>query len=342
MAEHLNVYYDKDCDINIIKSKTVAMIGFGSQGHAHAENLRDSGVNVVIGLKKGGKSWTKAAAKGFEVLTVEEASAKGDVVMILLPDENQKEIYEAQIEPNLKNGATIAFGHGFAIHYGRIQPRADINVMMVAPKAPGHTVRSEFVRGGGIPDLIAIGQNPSGNTKEVALSYASAIGGGRTGIIETTFKDETETDLFGEQAVLCGGVSALIQAGFETLTEAGYPAEMAYFECLHEMKLIVDLIFEGGIADMRYSISNTAEYGDMVSGPRVINEESKKAMKEILKEIQNGKFAKDFVLEGQAGYPRMNAERNNLKNHPIEKTGARLREMMPWIKANKIVDQETN
>jgi ketol-acid reductoisomerase len=296
----------------------------------------------VIGLRKGGSSWEKAAAKGFEVLTVEEASAKGDVVMILLPDENQKEIYEAQIEPNLKEGATIAFGHGFAIHYGRIQPRADINVMMVAPKAPGHTVRSEFVRGGGIPDLIAIGQNPSEKTKDVALSYASAIGGGRTGIIETTFKDETETDLFGEQAVLCGGVSALIQAGFETLTEAGYPPEMAYFECLHEMKLIVDLIFEGGIADMRYSISNTAEYGDMVSGPRVINEESKAAMRQVLKEIQNGQFAKDFVLEGQAGYPRMNAERNNLKEHPIEKTGARLREMMPWIKANKIVDQETN
>ena len=342
MVEQLNVYYDKDCDLSIIKSKTVAMIGFGSQGHAHAENLRDSGVEVVIGLRKGGSSWDKAAAKGFEVLTVEEASAKGDVVMILLPDENQKEIYEAQIEPNLKEGATIAFGHGFAIHYGRIQPRADINVMMVAPKAPGHTVRSEFVRGGGIPDLIAIGQNPSGNTKDVALSYASAIGGGRTGIIETTFKDETETDLFGEQAVLCGGVSALIQAGFETLTEAGYPAEMAYFECLHEMKLIVDLIFEGGIADMRYSISNTAEYGDMVSGPRIINEESKKAMRQVLKEIQNGQFAKDFVLEGQAGYPRMNAERQNLKAHPVEVTGARLRAMMPWIKANKIVDQETN
>jgi ketol-acid reductoisomerase len=340
--EHLNVYYDKDCNLDIIKSKTVAMIGFGSQGHAHAENLRDSGVHVVIGLRAGGSSWAKAAAKGFEVLTVEEASAKGDVVMILLPDENQKEIYEAQIAPNLKSGAIIAFGHGFSIHYGRIIPASDINVMMVAPKAPGHTVRSEFVRGGGIPDLIAIGSNPSGDTKEVALSYASAIGGGRTGIIETTFKDETETDLFGEQAVLCGGVSALIQAGFETLTEAGYPPEMAYFECLHEMKLIVDLIFEGGIADMRYSISNTAEYGDMVSGPRIINEESKKAMKQVLKEIQNGQFAKDFVLEGQAGYPRMNAERNNLKNSQLEKTGERLRGMMPWIKANKIVNQETN
>jgi len=340
--EHLNVYYDKDCNLDIIKSKTVAMIGFGSQGHAHAENLRDSGVEVVIGLRKGGSSWSKAEAKGFEVLTVEEATAKGDVVVILLPDENQKEIYENQIAPNLKEGATISFGHGFSIHYGRIVPREDINVMMVAPKAPGHTVRSEFVRGGGIPDLIAVDADPSGETLELAKSYASAIGGGRTGIIETTFKDETETDLFGEQAVLCGGITALIQAGFETLTEAGYPAEMAYFECLHETKLIVDLIFEGGIADMRYSISNTAEYGDMISGPRVINEESKKAMRDILKEIQNGKFAKDFILEGQAGYPRMNAERRNMRNSELEKTGARLRAMMPWIKANKIVDQETN
>ncbi len=340
--EHLNVYYDKDCNLDIIKSKTVAMIGFGSQGHAHAENLRDSGVSVVVGLRKGGGSWAKAEAKGFEVLSVEEASAKGDVVMILLPDENQKEIYDNQIAPNLKEGATIAFGHGFSIHYGRINPAPSINVMMVAPKAPGHTVRSEFVRGGGIPDLVAVDRDPSGETLELAKSYASAIGGGRTGIIETTFKDETETDLFGEQAVLCGGITALIQAGFETLTEAGYPAEMAYFECLHETKLIVDLIFEGGIADMRYSISNTAEYGDMISGPRVINEQSKKAMREILKEIQNGKFAKDFILEGQAGYPRMNAERRNLKATELEKTGERLRAMMPWIKANKIVDQETN
>jgi ketol-acid reductoisomerase len=339
---HLNVYYDKDCNLDIIKSKTVAMIGFGSQGHAHAENLRDSGVTVVVGLREGGSSWKKAEAKGFEVLSVADATAKADVVMILLPDENQAEIYEKEIAPTLKQGATLAFGHRFNIHFGRIKPRADINVTMIAPKAPGHTVRSEFVKGGGIPDLIAIAADPSGSTKELALSYASAIGGGRTGIIETTFKDETETDLFGEQAVLCGGVSALIQAGFETLTEAGYPPEMAYFECLHEMKLIVDLIFEGGIADMRYSISNTAEYGDMVSGPRVINEESKRAMKEILKEIQNGKFAKDFILEGQAGYPRMNAERNNLKASELEKTGERLRGMMPWIKANKIVNQDEN
>lgn len=339
---NLNVYYDKDCDINIIKSKTVAMIGFGSQGHAHAENLRDSGVNVVVGLRKDGSSWEKAAAKGFEVLTVAEATAKADVIMILLPDENQKEIYDNEIAPNLKDGATIAFGHGFNIHYNRIIPRADINVTMIAPKAPGHTVRSEFVKGGGIPDLIAISADPSGTTKELALSYASAIGGGRTGIIETTFKDETETDLFGEQAVLCGGVTALVQAGFETLTEAGYPEEMAYFECLHELKLIVDLMFEGGIADMRYSISNTAEYGDYVSGCRVINEESKKAMKQILTEIQDGKFAKDFILEGQAGYPRMHAERNITQNSKLEQTGRRLREMMPWIAANKIVDQETN
>ncbi len=331
--KQLNVYYDRDCNLDLIKSKRVAMIGFGSQGHAHAENLRDSGVDVVVGLKKGGSSWGKAEAKGFEVLEVADAVKGADVVVILLPDEIQKEVYESEIEPNLKEGATVSFGHGFSIHYGRIQPRADINVMMVAPKAPGHTVRSEFVKGGGIPDLVAVAQDPSGETLELAKSYASAIGGGRTGIIETTFKDETETDLFGEQAVLCGGVSALIQAGFETLIDAGYPAEMAYFECLHEMKLIVDLIFEGGIADMRYSISNTAEYGDMVSGPRVINEESKKAMREILKEIQNGKFAKDFILEGQAGYPRMNAERNNLKKHPIEQTGRRLREMIAWIKA---------
>ncbi len=338
----LNIYYDKDCDINIIKSKKVAMIGFGSQGHAHAENLRDSGVSVCVGLKKGGASWAKAEAKGFEVLTVAEAVAKSDVVMILLPDETQAEVYANEIAPNLKSGATIAFGHGFNILYGRIKPASDINVMMVAPKAPGHTVRSEFVRGGGIPDLIAVHQDPSGNTKALALSYASAIGGGRTGIIETTFKDETETDLFGEQAVLCGGVSALVKAGFETLVEAGYPEEMAYFECLHELKLIVDLMFQGGIADMRYSISNTAEYGDMVSGPRVINESSRAAMKEILKEIQNGKFAKDFILEGMTGYPRMTAERANLQNHPIEVTGRRLRAMMPWINANKIVDQNKN
>ncbi len=338
----LNVYYDKDCNLDIIKSKKVAMIGFGSQGHAHAENLRDSGVEVVVGLRKGGSSWAKAEAKNFSVMTVAEASAVADVVMILLPDENQAEIYNNEIAPNLKSGATIAFGHGFNIHYGRIQPASDINVTMIAPKAPGHTVRSEFVSGGGIPDLIAVGQNPSGATKELAMSYAMAIGGGRTAIIETTFKDETETDLFGEQAVLCGGVTSLVQAGFETLTEAGYAPELAYFECLHELKLIVDLMFQGGIADMRYSISNTAEYGDYVSGKRVVTEESKKAMKEILTEIQDGRFAKDFILEGQAGYPRMNAERNNDKEKLITKTGNQLREMMPWIAANKIVNTDKN
>ncbi|MFK5937644.1 MAG: ketol-acid reductoisomerase [Sulfurimonas sp.] len=338
----LNVYYDKDTSLDLIKSKTVAMIGFGSQGHAHAENLRDSGVNVIVGLRKNGSSWAKAEAKGFETLTVAEATAKANVIMILLPDENQAKIYKEEIEPNLNAGDTIAFGHGFNIHYSSIIPAADINVTMIAPKAPGHTVRSEFVRGGGIPDLIAVGNNPAGNTKELALSYASAIGGGRTAIIETTFKDETETDLFGEQAVLCGGVTSLVQAGFETLTEAGYAPEMAYFECVHELKLIVDLMFTGGIADMRYSISNTAEYGDYVSGKRVINGESKAAMKEILKEIQDGRFAKDFILEGQAGYPRMNAERAMDKEKLITQTGNQLRDMMPWISANKIVDLDKN
>ncbi len=338
----VNVYYDKDCNLDIIKSKKVAMIGFGSQGHAHAENLRDSGVSVVVGLKQGGASWKKAESKGFEVKPVAEAVKGADVVMILLPDEVQASVYKSEIADNLKDEATIAFGHGFNIHYGRIVPADNINVMMVAPKAPGHTVRSEFVKGGGIPDLVAVNADPSGNTLQVALSYASAIGGGRTGIIETTFKDETETDLFGEQAVLCGGITALIQAGFETLVDAGYPPEMAYFECLHETKLIVDLIYEGGIANMRYSISNTAEYGDMVSGPRVINDTSRAAMKDILKEIQNGKFAKDFILEGETGYPRMTAERRIMANHPIEQVGEKLRAMMPWIKANKLVDEDKN
>jgi len=338
----LNIYYDKDCDINIIKSKKVAIIGFGSQGHAHAENLRDSGVDVKIGLYKGGRSWQKAKNKGFDVLDVADAAKWADVVMVLIPDEIQADVYKADIEPNLEAGNALAFGHGFNIHFGQIIPKPDIDVIMIAPKAPGHTVRSEFVKGGGIPDLIAIYQNATNRAKELALSYASAIGGGRTGIIETTFKDETETDLFGEQAVLCGGVTALVQAGFETLTEAGYAPEMAYFECLHELKLIVDLMYEGGIANMRYSISNTAEYGDYVSGPRVINEESKKAMKEILKEIQNGKFAKDFILERYAGYARMHAERNRAKESLIEKTGEKLRGMMPWITANKIVDKDKN
>ncbi|UTJ06203.1 ketol-acid reductoisomerase [Arcobacter roscoffensis] len=338
----LNVYYDKDCNIELVKSKKVAMIGFGSQGHAHAENLRDSGVEVVVGLRKNGSSWAKAEAKGFAVKTVAEATAEADIVMILLPDENQADIYANEIKPNLKADATLAFGHGFNIHYGRIAPEASNDVIMVAPKAPGHTVRSEFVKGGGIPDLIAIHQDASGSALELAKSYASAVGGGRTGIIETTFKDETETDLFGEQAVLCGGATALVQAGFETLTDAGYDPMMAYFECLHELKLIVDLMYEGGIADMRYSISNTAEYGDYIAGKRIINDESKAAMKELLTEIQDGRFAKDFILEGQAGYPRMNAERKNSRASKIEQTGAQLRSMMPWIASNKIVDLDKN
>ncbi len=338
----ITVYYDKDCDIEIIKKKKVAMIGFGSQGHAHAENLRDSGVEVIVGLRENSNSAKKAKAKGFEVLSVAEASKRADLIMILLPDEIQAEIYTNEIEPNLNRGDIIAFGHGFNIHYGQIVPQEDIDVIMVAPKAPGHTVRSEFVQGGGIPDLIAIYQNASGDALEIAKSYASAIGGGRTGIIKTTFKDETETDLFGEQAVLCGGVTALVQAGFETLTEAGYAPELAYFECLHELKLIVDLMYQGGIADMRYSISNTAEYGDYVSGPRVIGKQSKKAMKKILKEIQNGSFAKDFILEKRAGYTRMNAERNSAKASLIEQTGKSLREMMPWISKNKIIDYDKN
>ena len=338
----VSIYYDKDCDLSLIRSKTVAMIGFGSQGHAHAENLRDSGVKVIVGLAKGGKSWAKAEAKGFEVKTVAEAAKVANVIMILTPDELQAEIFERDIKPNLNDGDAIAFGHGFNVHFGQIKAPEGIDVIMIAPKAPGHTVRSEFVRGGGIPDLIAVEQNASGKAKELALSYASAIGGGRTGIIETTFKDETETDLFGEQAVLCGGLCALVNAGFETLVDAGYELEMAYFECLHELKLIVDLMYQGGMADMRYSISNTAEYGDYVSGPRVIGEDSKKAMKEILKEIQNGKFAKDFILERKAGYVRMNAERNITANSLLTKTGDKLRAMMPWIAEGKLINKDKN
>jgi len=338
----ITVYYDKDCDLDVIRSKKVAMIGFGSQGHAHAENLRDSGVEVVVGLRKGGNSWAKAEAKGFEVKSVAEAVKSADVTMILTPDELQADIFEDEIRDNLKPGSAIAFGHGFNIHYGQIKTPKGIDCIMIAPKAPGHTVRSEFVAGGGIPDLIAVEQDESGSAKEVALSYASAIGGGRTGIIETTFKDETETDLFGEQAVLCGGVTSLVKAGFETLTEAGYEPEMAYFECLHELKLIVDLMYQGGIADMRYSISNTAEYGDYVSGPKVIGDEAKDAMKVILKEIQNGTFAKDFILERKAGYARMNAERANARRSEIEQTGEKLRAMMPWITSKKIIDKDKN
>ncbi|EPH07933.1 ketol-acid reductoisomerase [Campylobacter ureolyticus ACS-301-V-Sch3b] len=338
----INVYYDKDCDLNLIRSKRVAMIGFGSQGHAHAENLRDSGVQVIVGLREGGGSWKKAEAKGFKVMSVADATKEADFIMILTPDELQSDIFYSEIRPNLNEGDTIAFGHGFNIHFGQIVPPKGVDCVMIAPKAPGHTVRSEFIKGGGIPDLIAVAKDESGHAKDLALSYASAIGGGRTAIIETTFKDETETDLFGEQAVLCGGVTALIQAGFETLVEAGYEPEMAYFECLHEMKLIIDLIYQGGIADMRYSISNTAEYGDYISGPKIITNETKKAMKDILKNIQDGSFAKDFILERKAGYTKMNAQRLNMKNSLIEKTGKELRDMMPWISQNKIIDKDKN
>ena len=338
----ITVYYDKDCDLSLIRSKKVAMIGFGSQGHAHAENLRDSGVEVIIGLNPNGKSWAKAEAKGFKVMSVSEATKAADVVMILTPDELQADIFKAEIEPNLKSGSAIAFGHGFNIHYGQIVPPKGIDCIMIAPKAPGHTVRNEFVNGGGIPDLIAVAQDASGKAKDIALSYASAIGGGRTGIIETTFKAETETDLFGEQAVLCGGLCALINAGFETLVEAGYEPEMAYFECLHEMKLIVDLIYQGGMADMRYSISNTAEFGDYVSGRRVVDERSKAAMKEILKEIQDGTFAKNFILERKAGYTKMNAERKLSDESLLNKTGEKLRAMMHWINKGKLVNKDKN
>jgi len=338
----MNIYYDKDCDLSIIKGKKVSIIGYGSQGHAHANNLKDSGVDVTVGLRDGSASAVKAEAAGLPVKNVPEAVASADVVMILTPDEFQSQLYRDEIEPNLKQGATLAFAHGFAIHYNQIVPRADLDVIMIAPKAPGHTVRNEFKNGGGIPDLIAVFQDASGKAKNVALSYASGVGGGRTGIIETTFQDETETDLFGEQAVLCGGAVELVKAGFETLTEAGYAPEMAYFECLHELKLIVDLMYEGGIANMNYSISNNAEYGEYVTGDKVINEESRRAMREALKNIQNGDYAKRFILEGQSNYPEMTARRRLNAAHPIEETGAKLREMMPWITANALVDKSKN
>jgi ketol-acid reductoisomerase len=338
----MQVYYDKDADLSIIRSKKVAIIGYGSQGHAHALNLKESGVDVVVGLRSNSTSVAKAQAHGLTVLDVPVAIASADIVMILTPDEFQASLYKEVVEPNIKQGATLAFAHGFAILFNQIVPRKDLDVIMIAPKAPGHTVRSEFVRGGGVPDLIAIEQNASGKAKEICLSYASAIGGGRSGIIETTFRDECETDLFGEQAVLCGGAVELVKMGFETLVEAGYAPEMAYFECLHELKLIVDLMFEGGIANMNYSISNNAEYGEYVTGPKVINEESRQAMREALQNIRNGEYAKRFILEGATNYPEMTAKRRLNAEHPIETTGAKLRAMMPWIKANQIVDQTKN
>ena len=338
----MQVYYDKDCDLSIIKGMKVAIIGYGSQGHAHANNLKDSGVDVTVGLRAGSSSVAKAEASGLKVDNVPAAVAASDLVMILTPDEFQSQLYREEIEPNIKQGATLAFAHGFAIHYNQVVPRADLDVIMIAPKAPGHTVRNEFVNGGGIPDLVAIHQDATGNAKKVAMSYASGVGGGRTGIIETTFKDETETDLFGEQAVLCGGAVELVKAGFETLTEAGYAPEMAYFECLHELKLIVDLMYQGGIANMNYSISNNAEYGEYVTGPEIINDESRLAMKNALKRIQNGEYAKMFITEGAMNYPSMTAYRRNNAAHPIEKVGAELRGMMPWITKNALVDKDKN
>ncbi|MCT2530673.1 ketol-acid reductoisomerase [SAR92 clade bacterium H921] len=338
----MQVYYDKDCDLSIIKGMKVAIIGYGSQGHAHANNLKDSGVDVTVGLRAGSASAAKAESAGLKVDNVPSAVAAADLIMILTPDEFQSQLYRDEIEPNIKQGATLAFAHGFAIHYNQVVPRADLDVIMIAPKAPGHTVRNEFVNGGGIPDLVAIYQDATGNAKKVAMSYASGVGGGRTGIIETTFKDETETDLFGEQAVLCGGAVELVKAGFETLTEAGYAPEMAYFECLHELKLIVDLMYQGGIANMNYSISNNAEYGEYVTGPEVINDESRLAMKNALKRIQNGEYAKMFITEGAMNYPSMTAYRRNNAAHPIEKVGAELRGMMPWITKNALVDKDKN
>lgn len=337
----MKVYYDKDADLNIIKNKTVAIIGYGSQGHAHAQNLKDSGVkNVIIGLRKGSSTQSRAEKDGFVVKTPAEAAKGADVVMILAPDQHQGELYQ-EIKDNIKQGAALAFAHGFNIHFGYIVPRPDMDVFMVAPKGPGHTVRGEYVKGGGVPALVAVYQNATGKALEIALSYASGVGGGRSGIIETNFKDECETDLFGEQAVLCGGVTALMQAGFETLVEAGYPPEMAYFECVHEMKLIVDLIYEGGMANMRYSISNTAEYGDYLTGPKIVTAETKKAMKQVLADIQSGKFAKEFIADTSTqGAKQLLAWREKGKQHGIEKVGEKLRAMMPWIAKNKLVKED--
>ena len=338
----MNIYYDKDADLSIIRGKKVAILGYGSQGHAHANNLKDSGVNVTVGLRAGSSSAVKAKNAGLEVQEPSQAVQGADVVMILVPDEHQSKLYRDVVESNIKQGAALAFAHGFNIHFEQIVPRADLDVIMVAPKGPGHLVRSTYTQGGGVPSLIAIYQNASGKAKEIALSYACANGGTRAGVIETSFREETETDLFGEQAVLCGGTTALVQAGFETLVEAGYAPEMAYFECLHELKLIVDLMYEGGIANMRYSISNTAEYGDFTRGPRIVNEQTKLEMKKILTEIQTGEFAREFILENQAGAAKLKAMRRIGRQHQIELVGEKLRDMMPWIKANKIVDRDRN
>ena len=338
----MKVYYDKDADLSLIKGKQVTIVGYGSQGHAHAQNLRDSGVNVTVGLRKDGSSWAKAEAAGLTVKEIGEAVKAADLVMILLPDETAPQVYRDDIEPNIKKGAVLAFAHGFNVHYNQVVPRADLDVIMVAPKGPGHTVRSEYLRGGGVPTLIAIYQDRSGKAKDIALSYSAANGGTKGGVIETNFREETETDLFGEQAVLCGGAVELVKMGFETLVEAGYAPEMAYFECLHELKLIVDLMYEGGIANMNYSISNNAEYGEYVTGPEVINEQSRAAMRNALKRIQTGEYAKMFILEGKTNYPSMTAYRRLNADHQIEKVGSQLRDMMPWIKAKALVDKSKN
>ena len=339
----MKVYYDADCDLNLITDKKIVVLGYGSQGHAHAQNLRDSGVkNVAIALREGSATAKKAQAAGFEVLSNRQAAEQADILMILAPDEHQAAIWASDLKGNMKPGAALAFAHGLNIHFGLIEPSDDIDVIMIAPKGPGHTVRGEYQKGGGVPCLIAVHQDTSGNAHDIALAYASGVGGGRSGIIETNFKEECETDLFGEQAVLCGGITHLIMAGFETLTEAGYAPEMAYFECLHETKLIVDLLYEGGIANMRYSISNTAEYGDYHTGPRVITDETKAEMKRVLEDIQSGRFVQRFMLDNAVGNPEMKASRKRQAEHPIEETGERLRAMMPWITANKLVDKEKN
>jgi ketol-acid reductoisomerase len=339
----MRVYYDRDADVNLIKGKKVVVVGYGSQGHAHAMNMRDSGVtDVAIALRQGSASTAKAEEAGFTVMSVAEAAKWGDVLMMLAPDELQGEIYADHLAANMRPGAALAFAHGLNIHFNLIEARSDIDVFMIAPKGPGHTVRSEYQRGGGVPCLVAVDQNPSGNALEVALSYASAIGGGRAGVIETTFKEECETDLFGEQVVLCGGLTSLIVAGYETLVEAGYAPEMAYFECLHEVKLIVDLMYEGGIANMRYSISNTAEYGDYMTGPRIITDETKAEMKRVLADIQSGRFTRDWMLENRVGQTSFKAQRRRAAEHDIEEVGTRLRAMMPWISENALVDKDKN
>jgi len=338
----MKVFYDKDADLSLIKGKKVTIIGYGSQGHAHAQNLNDSGVKVTVGLRKDGASWKKAANAGLQVKEVAEAVKDADVVMMLLPDEQIAEVYKNEVHANIKQGAALAFAHGFNVHYGQVIPRADLDVIMIAPKAPGHTVRSTYTQGGGVPHLIAVYQDKSGSARDLALSYATANGGGRAGVIETNFREETETDLFGEQAVLCGGTVELIKAGYETLVEAGYAPEMAYFECLHELKLIVDLIYEGGIANMNYSISNNAEYGEYVTGPRIVTEDTKNAMRKALHDIQTGEYAKSFILENRAGAPTLMSRRRLTADHEIEVVGAKLRAMMPWIAKNKLVDQSKN